>query len=93
MIWRTSSGRSTPAKRYISSELAAEAISAGDSPLTPREGDLLALAVDGSSIAEIAERVGLSAGTVRNHMSSAVSKLGTENRHAAARMAREHGWI
>ncbi|MGW1171986.1 response regulator [Streptomyces sp. NPDC002550] len=80
-------------KRYISSELAAEAISAGDSPLTPREGDLLALAADGSSIAEIAERVGLSAGTVRNHMSSVVSKLGAENRHAAARLAREHGWI
>lgn len=80
-------------RRYISSDLAAEAISAGDSPLTPREGDLLALAADGSSIAEIAERVGLSAGTVRNHMSSVVSKLGAENRHAAARMAREHGWI
>jgi two-component system response regulator DesR len=80
-------------KRYISSDLAAEAISAGNGPLTPREGDLLALAADGASIAEIAERVGLSAGTVRNHMSSALSKLGAENRHAAARMAREYGWI
>ncbi|WP_030668575.1 response regulator [Streptomyces cellulosae] len=80
-------------QRYISSELAADAISAGDSPLTPREADMLALAADGSSIAEIAERAGLTAGTVRNHMSSAVSKLRAENRHAAARMAREHGWI
>ncbi|MDN0194003.1 response regulator transcription factor [Streptomyces sp. S.PNR 29] len=80
-------------RRYISSDLAAEAISAGDSPLTPREADMLALAVDGSSIAEIAERAGLTEGTVRNHMSSAVGKLRVENRHAAARMAREHGWI
>jgi two-component system response regulator DesR len=80
-------------RRYISSDLAAEAISAGDSPLTPREADMLALAADGSSIAEIAERAGLTEGTVRNHMSSAVGKLRVENRHAAARMAREHGWI
>lgn len=80
-------------RRYISSELAAEAISAGDSPLTPREADILALAVDGSSIAEIAEQAGLTVGTVRNHVSSAVSKLQAENRHAAARIAQEHGWI
>ncbi|MFF0560635.1 response regulator [Streptomyces sp. NPDC004266] len=80
-------------RRYIASELAADAISAGDSPLTPRETDVLSLAVDGAPIAEIAQRVGLSAGTVRNHISSALSKLGADNRHAAARIAKQHGWI
>ncbi len=79
--------------RYVDPELAAEAISAGDSPLTPRETDVLELAADGSSIAEIADRASLSQGTVRNYLSSAAGKLGAENRHAAVRIAREHGWL
>ncbi|GAA2263408.1 MULTISPECIES: response regulator transcription factor [Kitasatospora] len=79
--------------RYVDPELAADAISAGESPLTPRETDVLELAADGTSIAEIAERASLSPGTVRNYLSSAATKLGAENRHAAVRVAREHGWI
>ncbi|MGW6915648.1 response regulator [Kitasatospora sp. NPDC054939] len=79
--------------RYVDPELAADAISAGETPLTPRETDVLELAADGTSIAEIAERASLSQGTVRNYLSSAVTKLGAENRHAAVRIAREHGWI
>ncbi|MDH6580359.1 response regulator transcription factor [Kitasatospora sp. MAP5-34] len=79
--------------RYIDPELAADAISSGDSPLTPRETDVLELAAHGTSIAEIADRAALSAGTVRNYLSSAAGKLGAENRHAAVRVAREHGWI
>ncbi|MFE7562658.1 response regulator [Kitasatospora sp. NPDC057500] len=79
--------------RYVDPELAADAIAAGDSPLTPRETDVLELAADGTSIAEIAERASLSQGTVRNYLSSAAAKLGAENRHAAVRIAREHGWI
>ncbi|MCC9311988.1 response regulator transcription factor [Kitasatospora sp. RB6PN24] len=79
--------------RYVDPELAAEAISAGDSPLTPRETDVLELAADGASVAEIAARAALSPGTVRNYLSSAAGKLGAENRHAAVRLAREHGWI
>lgn len=74
-------------------ELAADAISAGDSPLTPRETDVLELAAHGTSIADIAARAALSPGTVRNYLSSAATKLGAENRHAAVRIAREHGWI
>ncbi|WP_106401221.1 response regulator transcription factor [Actinocorallia populi] len=80
-------------KRYIASDLAAEAISIGESPLSPRERDVLELAADGSSIADIATRARLSQGTVRNYLSSAVTKLGADNRHAAARLAREYGWI
>ncbi|MGY0059687.1 response regulator [Streptomyces sp. LZ34] len=79
--------------RYIDPDLAADAISAGDSPLTAREAELLELAADGASIAEIAQRAALSQGTVRNYLSSAASKIPAENRHAAARMARERGWI
>ncbi|WP_380277541.1 response regulator [Kitasatospora purpeofusca] len=79
--------------RYVDPELAADAIAAGESPLTPRETDVLELAADGTSIAGIAERASLSQGTVRNYLSAAAAKLGAENRHAAVRIAREHGWI
>ncbi|MCZ2523807.1 response regulator transcription factor [Streptomyces sp. HB2AG] len=79
--------------RYVDPQLAADAISAGDSPLTPREADVLELAADGAPVAEIAERACLSPGTVRNYLSSAVGKLGAENRHAAVRIARSRGWV
>lgn len=79
--------------RYVDPELAAEAISAGDSPLTPRESDVLELAADGSPVEEIAQRAHLSPGTVRNYLSAAAVKLGAANRHEAVRVARRHGWI
>lgn len=79
--------------RHVDPELAAEAIAAGDSPLTPREADVLELAADGAPVDEIAERAALSAGTVRNYLSSAVIKLGAANRHDAAATARRMGWI
>lgn len=79
--------------RYIDPELAADAISSGDSPLTAREAELLELAADGATVAEIAERASLAPGTVRNYLSAAVAKLGAENRHAAARLARARGWL
>lgn len=79
--------------RYVDPDLAAEAISAGDSPLSPRESDVLALARDGAPVEEIARRVSLTRGTVRNHLASVISKLGAANRHEAARIAAEHGWI
>ncbi len=79
--------------RYVDPELAAEAMSAGDSPLTPREADVLTLAADGRPVEEIADRVALSPGTVRNYLSAAVTKLEVANRHEAARKARERGWI
>ena len=74
-------------------ELAAEAIGAGDSPLTAREADVLEAAGDAAPVEEIAKRVHLSAGTVRNHLSSAATKLGATNRHEAVAMARRMGWI
>jgi two-component system response regulator DesR len=79
--------------RYVDPELAAEAISAGDNPLTPREADVLELAADGAPADEIAVKVALSPGTVRNYVSSAMRKLGAANRHDAVQIARRNGWI
>jgi two-component system response regulator DesR len=79
--------------RYIDADLAAEAISTGNSPLTPREADVLELAADALPVNDIARRVSLSPGTVRNYLSSATAKLGATNRHEAVRVARAHGWI
>ncbi|MFF3437170.1 response regulator [Streptosporangium sp. NPDC002721] len=79
--------------RYVDPQLAAEAIGAGDSPLTPREADVLELAAEGAPVEEIARRAALSPGTVRNYLSSAAGKLGAANRHEAARVARQYGWI
>ena len=79
--------------RYVDPELAAEAIGAGDSPLTPREADCLELAADGATIDDIAAKAHLSPGTVRNYLSSAITKLGAANRHDACAIAARMGWI
>jgi two-component system response regulator DesR len=79
--------------RYVDPELAADAIAAGDSPLTAREADVLELAADGAPVEEIAQRAALAPGTVRNYLSSAVAKLGVANRHEAVRLARAKGWV
>lgn len=79
--------------RYIDPELAADAIAAGASPLNAREADVLELSADGAGAAEIARRVNLSGGTVRNYLSSATAKIGAADKHEAARIARDNGWI
>jgi two-component system response regulator DesR len=78
--------------RVIDPELAAEAWTGGD-PLTDRERQVLRYAGEGASGAEIAERLNLSEGTVRNYLSEAISKLGAANRTEAARIARQKGWL
>jgi len=80
-------------QRYVDTELAADAIAAGDSPATAREAEVPEPAAGGAPVAEIAERAALSQRTDRNCLSSAVSTLGAENRHAAVRLARERGWV
>ena len=79
--------------RHVDSELAAEAIAAGESPLTSREADVLELAASGAPIEEIADRASLSPGTVRNYLSNAMTKLDAANRHEAVAIARRLGWI
>jgi two-component system, NarL family, response regulator DesR len=78
--------------RVIDPELAAEAWTEDD-PLTDRERQVLRYAGEGDSGAEIAERLSLSEGTVRNYLSEAISKLGASNRTEAARIARQKGWL
>lgn len=73
--------------------LAAAALAAGPNPLTERERDVLASAVDGATIAELAGRLHLSESTVRNYLSSAIGKTGSRNRMEAVQAARAQGWL
>lgn len=78
--------------RVVDPELAAEAWDGGD-PLTDRERQVLRLAGEGQSGADIASALELSEGTVRNYLSEAISKVGGRNRVDAARIARQKGWL
>jgi len=79
--------------RAIAPELALESWSAGQDPLSERERQVLRLAGEGRTSAEIAKQVHLSEGTVRNYLSEAISKLGAGNRVEAYRVARNAGWL
>jgi two-component system response regulator DesR len=85
--------RAIAGERVIDPQLAIDALSEGDNPLTERERDVLAAASSGSGIAEIASRLFLSPGTVRNYLSLAIQKLDAANRFEAARIAKEKGWL
>lgn len=78
--------------RVVDPELAAESWGEPD-PLTDRERQVLRLAGDGVASSEIATKLNLSEGTVRNYLSEAISKLGAANRVEAARIARTKGWL
>ncbi|MFI1796145.1 response regulator [Streptomyces sp. NPDC020379] len=80
-------------ERVIDPGLAAAALSAGPNPLTQRERDVLAAAVDGATVADIAAKVHLSPATVRNYLSAAIGKTATRNRMEAVRAARQNGWL
>jgi two-component system response regulator DesR len=79
-------------QRVIDPELAAEAWAEAD-PLTDRERQVLRLAADGVKTEDVAKKLNLSAGTVRNYLSEAIDKLGAGNRIEAARIARAKGWL
>jgi two-component system response regulator DesR len=79
--------------RVVDPALAEASLFEGANPLSEREQQVLRLSADGRPISRIAAEVFLSAGTVRNHLSSAIGKTATENRAQAARMARDKGWI
>jgi two-component system, NarL family, response regulator DesR len=79
--------------RVIDPQLAAESWSGGADPLTPRQREILRLATEGASTADIAAQLGISGGTVRNYLSEAILKLGAANRIDAARIARGKGWL
>jgi two-component system response regulator DesR len=85
--------RTMAGERVIDPGLAASALSAGVSPLSEREREVLVAGQGGASIAEIAQALFLSEGTVRNYLSSAIQKLEVSNRTEAARAAEELGWL
>ena len=80
-------------ERVIDPKLAVAALSAGDNPLSPRERDVLRASADGSTATDIARRLHLSEGTVRNYLSSAIQKTNARNRLEAATTATENGWL
>jgi two-component system response regulator DesR len=80
-------------ERVVDPDLAALALSAGDNPLTKREREVLAASEGGATIEDVAARLYLSEGTVRNYLSTAIKKLGTRNRIEAARLAEKRGWL
>jgi two-component system response regulator DesR len=85
--------RTARGERVVDPALAAATLAGGASPLTSRERDVLVAARDGAAVAEVARRLFLSEGTVRNYLSSAIGKTGTRNRVEAVRVAEAKGWL
>ena len=78
-------------ERVVDPVLAAAALSEGESPLTERE--VLVASANGATIEEVARKLYLSEGTVRNYLSNAIKKLDARNRVEAARLAERKGWL
>ena len=85
--------RAVAGERVVDPGLAADALSQGESPLTPREHEVLAAFREHATVAELAATLYLSPGTVRNHLSSVMQKLDARNRAEAVRVAEERGWL
>ena len=79
--------------RVVDPALALDALAEGTNPLSPREREVLAASTETATIAGLAQRLSLSEGTVRNHLSAAIQKVGARNRAEAARIAEEKGWL
>jgi two-component system response regulator DesR len=78
--------------KVFNAELALSALDDND-PLSDKERKALKLASDGLKTSEIADKLFLSQGTVRNYLSEAIAKLNATNRVDAARIARQKGWL
>jgi two-component system response regulator DesR len=85
--------RAMAGERVVNPALAAAALSEGESPLTQREREVLAASTSGATIRDLARKLYLSEGTVRNYLSTAIKKLGTRNRAEAAHLAERKGWL
>jgi two-component system response regulator DesR len=85
--------RAAAGQRTVDPGLAAAALAEGSSPLSEREREVLGAAVGGATIADIATRLSLSEGTVRNHLSAAIRKTGARNRAEAVSIAQRKGWL
>jgi two-component system response regulator DesR len=80
-------------KRFVDESLAVEFLHAADMPLTRRELSVLSLSAEGAPVGEIARRLHLSDGTVRNYLASITRKTGARNRVDAIRISRFSGWV
>ncbi|MFF4775279.1 response regulator transcription factor [Microtetraspora fusca] len=85
--------RTAQGLRVLDPELVASAMEYGASPLTPREATVLKEAAHGAAAEEIAARLHLSPGTVRNYLTSAITKIGARNKIDAIRVAQDAGWL
>jgi two-component system, NarL family, response regulator DesR len=79
--------------RVVDPDLATESLIEGLNPLSPREQHVLAEALTGAPVAEIARTLHLSAGTVRNYLSMAAAKTQARSSAEAAVIARDRGWL
>lgn len=80
-------------ERVIDPQLVMATLDEGDNPLTQREREVLTMSARGATAAELARALHLSEGTVRNHLSVAIQKLGARTRLEAIRAAEEKGWL
>lgn len=85
--------RAATGDRVVDPELAVATLADGESPFTTREREVLEAGAYGSPVTEVAARLHLSEGTVRNYLSAAIGKTGARNRTEAFRIARERGWL
>jgi two-component system response regulator DesR len=85
--------RTYAGEKVVDPALAAAALSEGPNPLSAREREVLAASDGGASVSALAAGLHLSQGTVRNHLSAAIQKLGARNRAEAAHLARAKGWL
>ena len=80
-------------ERVIDPRLAVSAIEHGDNPLTPREREILLMSSEGQTAGEVARKLAIAEGTVRNHLSVAIQKLHARSKVEAARLAERRGWL
>ncbi|MFE3448197.1 DNA-binding response regulator [Nonomuraea sp. NPDC059194] len=85
--------RTAAGLRVLDADLVSSAMEYGESPLTQRERTVLAEAARGATAEEIASRLHLSAGTVRNYLTGAIAKTGARNKIDAIRIAEDAGWL
>ena len=85
--------RAMAGERVVDPGLAVAALADGNNPLTAREREVMLASRTEPTVAAIAGALHLSPGTVRNHLSAAMTKLGARNRAEALRLADQRGWL
>ena len=85
--------RAVAGERIVDPGLAVAALRQGANPLTSREREVLAMARQQGTVAQLAASLHLSHGTARNHLSAIMRKLGASSRIEAIRIAEEEGWL